>query len=136
MSWWLPTRIRRIIALLLLVLDLGLEPGSAVSFVGISDSDDEAVADLCRTDDFYWGIASSCATIEATISAQKAASASDSEPVATSCARTSVSANFHILAAIETPFEITLVEARQAFAEPWLHRNTYIAQKRGVVLII
>jgi hypothetical protein len=55
MAGWLPLYVRRVIAILLLVLDVGLEPGSALSFVGISDPDDgEAVADLCRQDDFWW----------------------------------------------------------------------------------
>ena len=146
MSWWFPAHVRRIIAILLLLVDLGLEPGSALSFVGMSDPEEnEAVADLCRQDDFWWG-RTSAAIDEAAHVVQTNGDCGTGTPQ--SAAQT-VSAG-SITQAASTPFNLdpVLISAggsfdlarselgRFAFSQHSFHRNSYIAQKRDIVLIV
>lgn len=143
MTRWLPIHVRRFIAVLLLLLDLGLEPGSALSFVGMSDPEDDAVADLCRQDDFWWGKASAIGE-----------SANFAQTSADCGARTGPEqATQHVstaqLAFVPPNVEAVLIApdipllARGSpeldllpFDRHSLHRNTYVAQKRDIVLIL
>jgi hypothetical protein len=149
MSWWLPVHVRRIIAILLLVLDLGLEPGSALAFVGIDNSEDEAVADLCRQDDFSWGRSKPCTTInEATYPARNVLSSDDGSrrgPVKQSVSAESVRVHAAVtLASVEVVFSATGIPVELVLSKIGLrpsedrspHRNSYIAQKRDIVLIV
>jgi hypothetical protein len=146
MSGWLRLTVRRIIAILLLVLDLGLEPGSGLSFVGISDSDDsEAVADLCRQDDFWWG--RKCAAIE--LAKALAIEAADSKTEFRPSSDTqSASAEWPFdqatvqpdirstICIVGVPCELAPAEVGlPRFQGRALLRNSYIAQKRHIVLI-
>jgi len=147
MSGWLTLHVRRIIAIVLLVLDLGLEPGSALSFVGISEPDDgEPIADLCRQDDFWWG--RKCAAIELARSFAIEAADSSAE-VKRGTAKQFASAELSeghpavLLADIEVfgctvatcefgPTELGLPR----FQDRTVLRNSYIGRKRYIVLII
>jgi hypothetical protein len=147
MSRWLPAHVRRIIAILLLLLDLGLEPGSALSFAGISGSEDEAVADLCRKDDFSWGRSIPCLAISKAVGpARNAAYPSDGlVPVEQSasaeaarfyCAVILASAE-GLLTAPDVPFEIIFYEFGLLPSDvDSPHRNSYVAQKQDIVLIV
>ncbi len=126
--------------ILLLLVDLGLEPGSALSFVGMSDPDDDAVADLCRQDDFWWGKAS--AIEELARLAQTTADCGDGtgrEQVTQlvsvgSFAQLAIEA---VLTAPDTPFERASSDlGLLPFDRHSLRRNSYIAQKRDIVLIV
>ncbi len=147
MSRWLPVHLRRVIAILLLLLDLGLEPGSALSFVGIDGSEDEAVADLCRKDDFSWGRSIPCPTLSEAIGAAPNAPYANDGLVPAKQTASAECAHVHaaiivasvavVLNAIHDPFEIisSRLGSLPSDARP-LHRNAYIAQKRDIVLIV
>lgn len=144
MSRWLPIHVRRIIAILLLLLDLGLEPGSALSFVGMSaPEDNEAVDDLCRQDDFWWGKAS--AAIDEAARAVTSANCGDGMREGA----TQFASAGSVLQAAFIPFTIENIlapeawfeHASSAFALPAfdghsLYGDSYIAQKRDIVLIV
>ena len=146
MRWLLSIHVRRIIAVLLLLFDLTQEPGSALSFVGLEDTDGDAVAELCTKDNFWWGMASGCTVSEPTSAGRNTASSRGSPPVVESvpAERTFVKAccaiTFTALAVVTeaaVPFETVLSElGLTRFGEPPLHRNVYAAQKRDIVLIV
>jgi hypothetical protein len=147
MSRWLPVHVRRIIAILLLLLDLVLEPGSALSFVGIDDSEDKAVADLCRTDDFSWGRSIPCPTIGGVIGAAPNAPCANDGLVPAKQSASAESARVHVaigvasveavVGAIRDPFEIVPFGLGLLPSDAHsLHCNSYIAQKRDIVLIV
>ena len=147
MSRWLPIHVRRIIAILLLLLDLGLEPGSALAFVGMADPEEnEAVADLCRQDDFWWG-KTSAAIDEAAHLVQTSADCGDrtQREKATQLASarsvvqvTSIPFNVDIVPTVsDGSFELASAENDlSAFEQHPDHRNSYVAQKHDIVLIV
>jgi hypothetical protein len=146
MSQWLPIHVRRFVAVLLLLLDLGLEPGSALSFAGMSDPDEgEAVADLCRQDDFWWG-KTSAAIDEATRLVQNRADCRDGnrDGRATQVASVGSAAQAaYMHPGIDSvprppniPFEVAPPALDPASDERSPHRNSYIAQKQDIVLIV
>ena len=55
MSWGLHPLLRRFIAGLLLLLDLGQEPASALPLLSLADTDDDTVTELCTKETFWWG---------------------------------------------------------------------------------
>ena len=150
MSWCLSVHVRRIIAVVLLLFDLSREPDSALAFVGL-DTDDDGVAELCTKDDFWWGTAASCAINEATAAGRHAdyadhtsgrgsppvaqsASAACSLAIARHCAI--ISATLAVVPAATLPFETVLSESGLPSGEHFHHRNSYVAQKRDIVLIV
>jgi hypothetical protein len=147
MSRWFPNHVRRIIAILLLLLDLGLEQGSALAFVGMAnDEENESVADLCRQDEFWWG-RTSAAIDEVAHLIQTNSDCGDG--TRRESATHVVSADPVSQAAV-VPFTVDTVVTsanasvelastgvhRQAFDWHWRHGNSYIAQKRDIVLIV
>ena len=52
----LPTLLRRIVALLLLLLDLGQEPASAFPLLPQADEDNDSVTELCTRETFWRGL--------------------------------------------------------------------------------
>jgi len=141
--------VRRIIAVLLLLFDLTQEPGSALSFVGLEDTDGDGVAELCTKDDFWWGAAPACAVNEATSTGRNSAYAAsgrgspaavESAPPERTFAKACCAITFATLAvltAAAVPFETVVSElGLPRFGESPRHRNTYAAQKRDIVLIV
>ena len=146
MSRWLPIHVRRIIAILLLLLDLGLEPGSALAFVGMANPEEnEAVADLCRQDDFWWG-KTSAAIDESAHVVQTSADCGDGTQSETATQVGSAGSVIHVAIAFNADIGITAADrsfalalrehALPAFNRHSVHRNSYIAQKREIVLIV
>jgi hypothetical protein len=139
MSWFLSPSLRRCIALLLLLLDLTLEPGSALSFSSVTDSDDDLVADLCTRENFSWTTA---AAVDETISfTQETACGSPSaekQPLVTyDSARAVASSDFDSVFLLVTASEIVPSGyAASRLGERLAHRNTYLAHRRSIVLII
>ena len=150
MSWCLSVHVRRIIAVVLLLFDLSREPDSALSFVGM-DTDDDGVAELCTKDDFWWGTAASCAINEATAAGRYAdyadhtsgrgsppvtQSASAERSLVTACHCAIISAILDVVPAATLPFETALSALGRPFGEHFHNRNSYVAQKRDIVLIV
>ncbi len=150
MSWSLSLYARRIIAVLLLLFDLGQEPGSALSFVGLEDADDDAVAELCTKEDFWWGTAPACTVNESisvagSVAYAGAASGRDFPPVVRSASSERISLRARSAVTFATVAMVTAASfskfllfepGPQTSAGPLLHRNTYIGQKRDIVLIV
>ena len=152
MSWFLSPTVRRLIATFLLLFDLSEEPGSGPSFLSLTDTDDDAVAEICTQDDFWWGSAKSCATInDAVRPALDATRAADESPGGAPPIIDSASAgNPGICHCViitvnldavppsgDIPLDIALSEhGPPPFGERLLHRNNYIGQKRDIVLIV
>ena len=150
MSWCLSVHVRRIIAVVLLLFDLSREPDSALAFVGL-DTDDDGVAELCTKDDFWWGNAASCAIHEATAAGRHAdyadhtsgrgsppvtASASAERSLVTACHCAIIFATLAVVPTAPLPFETVLSESGLPSGKHVHHRNTYVAQKRDIVLIV
>lgn len=55
MSWLLPPLFRRLIAVLLLVLDLGQEPASALPLSALADADNDTITEICTEESFWCG---------------------------------------------------------------------------------
>ena len=146
MSRWFPIHVRRIIAILLLLLDLGLEPGSALAFVGMADDEaNEAVSDLCRQDDFWWG-RTSAAIDDAAHVVQTSSDYGDGTWRESTTQFVLVDAGTQI-AVVPFPIDTVLASANASFELAYEidlpavdrnshHRNSYIAQKRAIVLIV
>jgi hypothetical protein len=143
MSWLLSSSVRRIIALLLLVLDLSQEPGSALEFTSIADDDSDTVADLCTKENFSWTVAG--AIEDATPSTRDVVCGLplvEHPQRVTSRSilahhRTILPAHFEFVLAPNIPFEIALSLIRAPrFGEASNHGNTYLAHQRSTVLII
>jgi hypothetical protein len=143
MSWFLSSSVRRIIALLLLVLDLSQEPGSALAFSSIADDDSDTVADLCTKENFSWTVAG--AIEDATPSTRDVVCGlpllEQREPVTSRSIlahhRTIVPWHFTAVLPPNIPSEITLSIIRApGFGDASHHGNTYLAHRRSTVLII
>ena len=151
MRWLLSPSLRRFIALFLLLLDLSQEPGSALSFVSLADqSDGPAATELCTKDDFWWDSGNACADVHSAVAAVRDVIYADntaqfgSPPVlqsagvsVKSCYCTIIQKHFDAVLVADTPFEIYPSVVRlSAFHERPLYRNTSLAHKRDVVLIV
>jgi hypothetical protein len=107
----------------------------------------EAVADLCRQDDFSWG-RPAAATHEATSLTRSAVNSNDgNRPGPVNQLVSAESARVHgaiFLASVEAVFGATDILFEIVPSELGLppsderspHRNSYIAQKRDIVLIV
>lgn len=141
MSWFLSPSVRRIIAVFLLLLDLTLEPGSALSFNSTADTDGDLVADLCTRENFSWTIAS--AVDEASSNTQEVACGSPSceKRHSVRCDnlgdRAFASLDFDAALPWVVPFEIVLSRhTAYPLGEHPAHGNTYLAHRHSIVLII
>jgi len=141
MAWFRSPTVRRILALFLLLLDLTLEPGSALSFTSTTDTDGDLVADLCTRENFSWTIAA--AVDEATSNPTDAVCGSPlwEKPRAVTCddgnscnGDAVASQDVDAVFPFAVPFEIVL--SRYAAFPPCGHRNTCLAHRRSIVLII
>lgn len=143
MSWFLSPSVRRIIGLFLLLLDLTLEPGSALSFTSTTDTDSDLVADLCTRENFSWTIATA---VDEAISntrevvcgpplcEKRQSVACDNGKLGS---RAVVSQDFDAVLPSAIPFEIVLSRyTAYPLSEHSAHSNTYLAHRRSIVLII
>ena len=149
MSWWLSANARRIIAVFLLLFDLAQEPGSALSFSGLEDADGDGVAELCTKEDFWWGMPA-CTENRADAAEKIAASSANSNSGA-GPSPTLVTARQRFtpksrISPIFTAVAITIAAHLPLASEDdvrvsipreggW-HRNSYVAQKSDIVLIV
>ncbi len=144
MSWFRTPTVRKIIAVLLLLLDLALEPGSALSFNSTTDTDGDVVADLCTRENFSWTIAA--AVDEAISNTRGVACGSPLWETRqwvtcgndTFCNGNAVaSQDFDAVLPLVVPFEITFSQyTASLLGEHSGHSNTYLAHRRSIVLII
>jgi hypothetical protein len=144
MSGVLPLAVCRFIALILLVLDLSQEPGSALSFASIGDTDSDTVADLCTEWNFSWAVAA-CVDSAAPSTRDLVQGSplfehrqSYARSVDARCDGTRPAQNFAVLFdATDIPLD-TLFSPLGSFwrAESTAHRNTSLAHKREIVLVV
>ena len=139
--WWLSIHMRRLIAAILLLLDLSQEPGSGVSFASISDSDSDEVAELCTKENFSWSVAA--AVEDAAPSSRDMVHGSplfeqqswSSNSVALNAQPTSVAVDFDAPGPTDAVPPAHLALPPPAYDRS-VHRNTALAHKRDIVLIL
>ena len=136
--WWLSIRMRQLIAAVLLLLDLSQEPGSGVSFASISDTDSDMVAELCTKENFSWSVAaavedaapSSRDVVHGTALCEQRSDWSDAA-LATGFIVAAQGFDISVATPVLHPAVLDLPPRNRT-----VHRNTAVAHKRDVVLII
>jgi len=131
-----------LIAAILLLLDLSQEPGSGVTFASLSDSDSDSdtVSELCTKENFSWSVAA--AVEDEAPSARDVVQGSPlfeqrhsgSSTLALSTQRTSAAQSFDIPQA--TVIVAAVRDLQPLDRDGSVHRNTALAHKRDVVLIV
>ncbi len=140
MSRLLTLTVCRVISLILLALDLSQEPESGVTFASIGDSDPDTIAELCTKENFSWSVAA--AVENASPSSRDVVHGSPlfeqryrgSGGLAMDTQRISAAQS------LDTPSPpapiLAVVLGSPPARDGSTHRNTSLAHKRDVVLIV
>jgi hypothetical protein len=136
--WWLSVHMRRLIAAILLLLDFSQEPASGVSFAELSDSDPDTIAELCTKENFSWSVAA--AVENAAPSSRDVVHGSPRFEQRSDWNDATLASGFTAAAqSFDISWSAPVIYAAVPDLPPRdasVHRNTALAHKRAVVLII